>query len=115
MRSRSDHARCPAEATLQLISGKWKVLILWLLLNRPRLRFSELRRAIPACTAKMLTQQLREMERDGLLTRTIYAEIPPRVEYSLTRFGRSLRPVVDAMCRWGGACSAPRSRPKRAD
>src|SRR5687768_13978501 len=85
--------RCPAEATLLVIGGRWKVPILWHLLAGTR-RFSELRRAIGNVTQKMLAQQLRELERDGVVSRKVYAEVPPKVEYSLTERGRSLRPVV---------------------
>lgn len=91
---------CPADETLELISGRWKVPILWELFQCKR-RFSELRRLLgPQCGQKMLTQHLREMERDGLVRRKVYAEVPPRVEYSLTPGGKSLRPVVDAMVKW---------------
>ena len=83
---------CPVEATLDMIGGKYKTLILWKLISGP-MRFSELRRAVPAATPKMLTQQLRELEADGLVHREIFPVIPPRVEYSLTEFGRSIRPV----------------------
>ena len=93
--------RCPAEDALELIGGRWKVPILWHLFGQKPMRFSELKRRLPACTAKVLTRQLREMERDGLVRRKIYAQIPPRVEYSLTRKGESLKGVVEAMCRWG--------------
>ncbi|MEA2711464.1 MAG: hypothetical protein QOF78_4065 [Phycisphaerales bacterium] len=93
---------CPADQTLELISGRWKVPILWELFEGKR-RFSELRRLLGPCTAKMLAQQLREMERDGLVRRKIYAQIPPKVEYSLTPAGRSLEPVVDAMVKWAAA------------
>jgi len=90
----------PAEMTLNIISGRWKFLILYYLYRGTR-RFSELRRSIPGVTQKMLTQQLREMERDGLIRRKVYAQIPPRVEYSLTTLGRSLHPILNAMCDWG--------------
>jgi DNA-binding HxlR family transcriptional regulator len=106
---KDDGPRCPAEACLHAIGGRWKVLILWRLFRGTR-RFSELRRDVPGVTQKMLTQQLRELEADGLLKRKVYAQVPPKVEYSLTPRGESLKPVIDAMCRWGsgrgGACSA---------
>jgi DNA-binding HxlR family transcriptional regulator len=91
---------CPAEGTLNVIGGRWKVVILYHLFERT-CRFSELRRAIPGVTQKMLTQQLREMEQDGIVRRVVYPQVPPKVEYSLTARGRSLKPIVEAMCRWG--------------
>lgn len=92
---------CPLEMTIDLIGGKWKVLILWNL-SENVLRFNEIKRQFPSITQKMLTQQLRDMERDGLIARKIYTQIPPKVEYSLTEFGRSLLPVLQAMNVWGG-------------
>jgi DNA-binding HxlR family transcriptional regulator len=103
---RRQTTRCPAEATIERIGGRWKVPILYYLIDGPR-RFSDLRRALGACTQKMLTQQLRELERDGVVHRKVYAQVPPKVEYSLTPHGRSLLPIVEAMCRWGkrrGGC-----------
>jgi DNA-binding HxlR family transcriptional regulator len=91
--------RCPAEQTLAVIGGRWKVPIIYHLRTGTR-RFSELRRDLVAVTAKMLAQQLREMERDGIVRRKIYAQIPPKVEYSLTPLGKTLEPVVEAMCKW---------------
>lgn len=91
---------CPAEVTLAVIGGRWKVLLLYHLFQGV-MRFSELRRALPGITQKMLTQQLRELERDGIVHRTVYAQVPPKVEYTLTPRGQSLKPVVNAMCRWG--------------
>jgi DNA-binding HxlR family transcriptional regulator len=91
---------CPAEFTLAMIGGRWKIPILFHLLSG-RKRFTELARALNGVTQKMLTQQLREMARNGLVERQVFAQVPPRVEYSLTNLGLSLRPVVDAMCRWG--------------
>ena len=87
---------CPVETTLTLISDKWKVLILRDLMPGTK-RFGELKKSIGTVTQKVLTAQLRQMEASGLLTRTVYAEVPPRVEYTLTDLGRSLRPVLDAM------------------
>ena len=91
---------CPAEATIGVIGGRWKVPIVWHLFSGTR-RFSELRRALAECTPKMLTQQLRELEDDGVVDRKVYPQVPPKVEYSLTARGWSLKPVVEAMCRWG--------------
>ncbi|HWR41072.1 MAG TPA: helix-turn-helix domain-containing protein [Patescibacteria group bacterium] len=92
--------QCAMELTLDLIGGKWKVLILWHL-GEETLRFSALRRSLPHVTQKMLTQQLRELEDDGLISRLVYAQIPPKVEYSLTPSGRSLLPILATMCQWG--------------
>jgi DNA-binding HxlR family transcriptional regulator len=92
--------QCPAETTLDIIGGRWKVLIVWQLFQGTR-RFSELFRALDGITQKMLTQQLRELEKDGIVHRQVYPQIPPKVEYSLTPLGESLRPVIDAMCEWG--------------
>ena len=91
---------CPVETTLTLISDKWKVLIIRDLLGGTR-RFSELRRSIGRISQKVLTSNLRQMEDDGLIHRKVYAEMPPRVEYSLTDTGQSLKPVIDAMWNWG--------------
>lgn len=91
---------CPVSATLDLIGGKYKALILWHL-SEKTLRFSELKKAITKATPKMLTQQLRELEEQGLITRKIYPVVPPKVEYSLTALGKSLMPVLVAMRDWG--------------
>ncbi|MDD3253882.1 MAG: helix-turn-helix domain-containing protein [Lachnospiraceae bacterium] len=91
---------CPVEATLDLIGGKYKALILFHLVDNV-LRFSELHRLIPQATPKMLTQQLRELEEDGLIQRTIYPVIPPKTDYRLTEFGKSIIPVLNSMCDWG--------------
>lgn len=91
---------CPVEATLTLISDKWKVLILRDLLPGTK-RFGELKKSIGHVSQKVLTAQLRQMEQSGLLTRTVYPEVPPRVEYSLTELGYSLKPILDAMFTWG--------------
>lgn len=91
---------CPVETTLTLISDKWKVLILRDLMNGT-MRFGELKKSIGHVTQKVLTAQLRQMEESGLLTRKVYAEVPPRVEYTLTDLGYSLKPILDAMWAWG--------------
>ena len=91
---------CPVETTLMLIGDKWKVLILRDLLSGTK-RFGELKKAIGSVSQKVLTAQLRDMEAKGLVNRKVYAEVPPRVEYSLTDLGRSLYPILDAMRRWG--------------
>ena len=91
---------CPVETTLMLIGDKWKILILRELMNGTR-RFGELKRAIGTVSQKVLTAQLRDMEEKGLLTRKVYAEVPPRVEYTLTDTGYSLKPILDAMVVWG--------------
>ena len=91
---------CPVETTLTLISDKWKVLILRDLMNGT-LRFGELKKSIGHVTQKVLTAQLRQMEASGLLTRKVYAEVPPRVEYTLTELGYSLKPVMDALWKCG--------------
>lgn len=91
---------CPVETTLTLIGDKWKVLILRDLLTGTK-RFGELKKSIGSVSQKVLTTQLRAMEENGLLTRTVYAEVPPRVEYSLTDLGESLKPILDAMWNWG--------------
>ena len=93
---------CPVETTHMLIGSKWKVLILRDLMPGTK-RFGELRRSIGSVSQKVLTAQLRDMEACGLVDRRVYAEVPPRVEYSLTELGRSLRPILDAMWAWGEA------------
>jgi len=91
---------CPVEATLELIGGKWKGMILFHLLD-DKMRFSELKRAIGCVTQRMLTKQLRELEANGLLNRIVYAEVPPRVEYELTDEGKTLKPILIALKKWG--------------
>jgi len=92
--------RCTVGVTLDIIGGKWKAVILWHLSHKT-LRFSQLQRRLPGVTQKMLTQQLRELERDGMVHRQVYAEVPPRVEYSLTDEGVTLKPILTQMCEWG--------------
>lgn len=92
---------CTVELTLNVIGGKWKTIILYHLGNEGTKRFGELKQKMPNITQKMLTQQLRELEHDGLVHRRVYAEVPPRVEYSLTDFGRTIMPVMEDLCRWG--------------
>lgn len=91
---------CPAERTLAVIGGRWKILILWHLFQGTK-RFNQLHRGLKGVSQKVLTQQLREMERDGVVHRQVFAEVPPKVEYSLTPLSETLRPVVEAMCQWG--------------
>lgn len=91
---------CSVEATLDVIGGKWKGVVLFHLLEKTR-RFNELRRLLPNVTQRVLTLQLRELEEDGLIHREVYAEIPPKVEYSLTAFGRTLEPIIVLLREWG--------------
>jgi DNA-binding HxlR family transcriptional regulator len=102
MKGTAQNARetCPVAWTLDIIGGKWKCVILWHVRGRTR-RFKELHRLIPGATQKVLTDQLRQLERDGLIDRKIYAQVPPKVEYSISAYGRSLSPVLEAMCKWG--------------
>jgi DNA-binding HxlR family transcriptional regulator len=95
-----EESSLPVEITLDLIGGKWKVLILWLL-SGATFRFSELKHKIPKITQKMLTIQLRELESDGLVNRKVYAQVPPKVEYSLTDLGKSFLPILKAIQEWG--------------
>ena len=104
------HLNCPVDATLRLIGGKYKVLILWHLIAGD-LRYGALQRIIPQATPKMLTQQLRELEADGLVMRTVYPVVPPRVEYALSEFGRSLKPLLDSMYAWGEGYMVERGIP----
>jgi DNA-binding HxlR family transcriptional regulator len=99
---KKEQTYCPVSLTLKVIGGKWKPAILWHLSEGYR-RFGELKRRIPNITQKMLTQQLRELEQDGVVSRKVFAEVPPHVEYSLTMYGKTLEPILRQMCRWGEA------------
>lgn len=98
-----DMAASGAEAALGLIEGRWKLVIIFHLFGRDVLRFSELERAIPGVSQKMLIQQLRELERDGIVARKTYPQVPPKVEYSLTDWGKLMCPALDALLEWGAA------------
>ena len=101
------YTNCPVEAALDLIGGKWKAIILFRVLEETR-RFNELRRLLPGLTQRMLTNQLRELERDGLIERKVYAQVPPKVEYSMTEFGKTLEPVLLALKQWSEIQMLPR-------
>lgn len=90
----------PVNVTLDVIGGKWKPILLWYL-SQKTMRFNELQRALDGITQKMLTTQLRELERDGLVSRKVYPVVPPKVEYKMTKYGHSLEPVLSAMAEWG--------------
>ena len=94
------HPGCPVEATLEVIGGKWKGIILHHLLSET-LRFNQLRRSMPEITQRMLTKQLRELEADNLIVRTVYPVVPPKVEYSISEYGKTLEPVIQSLRIWG--------------
>lgn len=100
MLKKEELPECPVATTVQLIGNKWKLLILRNLRMRPW-RFNELQKSLEGISQKVLTQSLRSMESDGLVTRTVYAEVPPRVEYSLSALGKTMYPILDAMEQWG--------------
>jgi DNA-binding HxlR family transcriptional regulator len=101
MRHRSyDRLGCPVEACTEVIGGKWKGKILFILFTGT-MRFGELRKLLPDTTQRMLTMQLRELESDGVINRKVYAEVPPKVEYSISEAGKSLKPIIDSMGYWG--------------
>ena len=100
MRTKDEMPACPVATTVQLIGSKWKLLIMRNLLKRPW-RFNELRRDLDGISQKVLTDSLRSMEADGIITRTVYPEVPPRVEYALSDLGESMRPIIQAMEQWG--------------
>lgn len=100
MLTKEELPECPVATTVQLIGGKWKLLILRNLLQRPW-RFNELKKSLEGISQKVLTDSLRSMEADGIITRTVFPEVPPRVEYALTDLGQSMRPIIKAMEDWG--------------
>ena len=96
-----DEKSCPVTATMQVLGGKWKAILINAIYHTSPARFGELKRSVKGITQSMLTQQLRELEEDGLISRKIYAEIPPKVEYTLTEFGLTLSPIMLSMAQWG--------------
>lgn len=96
-----DEDNCPVTATMRVLGGKWKPILINAIYFTAPARFGELKRSVTGITQSMLTQQLRELEDDGLISRKIYAEIPPRVEYTLTEFGLTLSPIMQSMAKWG--------------
>ena len=105
MLTKEEMPACPVATTVTLIGSKWKLLIIRNLLARPW-RFNELKKDLEGISQKVLTDSLRAMEADGIITRTVYPEVPPRVEYSLTELGKSLKPILDSMRAWGEAYKA---------
>lgn len=105
MLTREELPECPVATTVQIIGNKWKILIIRNLLDAPQ-RFSEIKKTIPGISQKVLTDNLRALESDGLLVREVFAEVPPRVVYSLSELGKTLKPVLDAMGDWGAGYKA---------
>ena len=108
MKPKEELPDCPVATTVQLIGNKWKLLIIRNLLSRPW-RFNELHRDLEGISQKVLTDSLRQMETDGIITRTVYVEVPPRVEYALSELGESLRPILDSMQAWGSSYKAQKT------
>ena len=108
MKTKDELPECPVATTVQLIGSKWKLLIIRNLLSRPW-RFNELHKNLDGISQKVLTESLRQMAADGIITRTVYAEVPPRVEYALSELGESLRPILDSMREWGSSYKAAQS------
>lgn len=100
MKTKDELPECPVATTVSIIGSKWKLLIIQNLLARPW-RFNELKKDLDEISQKILTDSLRSMEEDGIVTRTVYPEVPPRVEYALSELGESMRPILDAMYQWG--------------
>ncbi len=102
-KKRARNFHCPVEATMAVFGGKYKAIIVWNLNESGIMRYNEIQKAIPQATAKMLSQQLKELESDGIVKRKLYPVVPPKTEYSLTKLGQTLVPIIDAMCDWGDA------------
>lgn len=100
MKTKDELPACPVATTVSLIGSKWKILIIRNLMQRPW-RFNELKKDLDGISQKVLTDSLRSMEADGLITRTVYPEVPPRVEYALSELGESMKPIIDALAKWG--------------
>jgi len=96
----TEFEKCPVETSIDVLAGKWKILILWYLLSETK-RFNELEKLLPRTTQKMLIQKLRELEKDGVVHREVYPVVPPKVEYSLTSYGQSLKPILKTLYSWG--------------
>lgn len=101
MLTREELPECPVATTVQLIGNKWKLLIIRNLVNNEKQRFTEFSKTIPGISKKVLTDNLRALEDNGIIAREVFAEVPPRVEYSLTELGKTLKPILDAMSDWG--------------
>lgn len=99
---KNSYEKCPVETALDILVGKWKILIVWYLRSETK-RFSELQKLLPHTTQKMLIQKLRELERDGIVHREVYPVVPPKVEYSLTSYGQTLKPIIKSLYVWGEA------------
>jgi DNA-binding HxlR family transcriptional regulator len=114
MSRQPDPYTCDVSQTIRLIGGKWKAIIIFHLMEDEVLRFGQLQRAVPDITQRMLTLQLRELERDGIVKRTVYQQIPPKVEYTLTPLGKSLTPIISNMKSWGHSYKTNRTELMRA-
>lgn len=108
-----DEDNCPVTATMKVLGGKWKPILINAIYFTAPARFGELKRSVIGITQSMLTQQLRELEDDGIISRKIYAEIPPKVEYTLTEFGLTLSPVIQTMAKWGETYKMKKQRARK--
>lgn len=106
-KSKSLASSCPMDVTINILSGKWKISILWHLVTKGIVRFNELQRLLPDITQRILSMQLRELEKDGMIYRKVYPEVPPKVEYGLTEVGESIKPILSSMCEWGKEYQKP--------